>query len=318
MAALDGARFALIDTLAALGGRQRSASPCAACGASEVVTLAARIRDRDGFGVVACGECGLGRLDPLPVSTVSYYEGDFVKINNPGKSLLAVRSSGIKTEDAERRIVRLAGVLTSGAQILEVGCHAGTFLQLAQLRSAASFTGTELDRGFREELQREGFDVRSTLEDCAGQSFDAIMVFHVLEHIARPVEFLQAIGRLLGPSGRLVIEVPNLTDALLWTYTIPKYRDHYWRYAHVWYFSAAPLRRLLETAGFAVDRLEPIQRYGLLNHLQWLSEGRPGPGEQFSSLVSREMDQEYRDAIIRTGRADTLWAECHLVTPCAV
>lgn len=309
MAPVEHGSLELIELLAAHGPRQPASCPCVSCGGGEVVTLAPRMRDREGFAVVACVTCGLGRLDPMPADTESYYEQEFVDTHNPGKSLQTVRTSGIKVQDAERRLERLAPTLTAGTKVLEVGCHAGTFLHHAAGRSPARFTATELDRRFRDELRAEGFDVRATLDDCAPERYDVILLFHVLEHIPAAVEFLQSLGRLLVPGGRLVIEVPSLTDALLWSYNVPEFWTHYWRFAHVWYFSPAPLAQLLTRAQFRLDGVEPVQRYSLRNHLHWMNERRPGAGERFAPFVSHSMEREYREAVIRAGRTDTLWAE---------
>lgn len=284
--------------------------------------LAPRTRDRSDFGVVACAECGLGRLDPLPSGTEVYYQRAYwEEARQPdGESLddiLAVRNQAVKVQDTERRLRKLAARLGPGTRVLDAGCGSGAFLHAVRERSAVVTTGIEPHESFREHLRREGFEVYPSLLECSGEVYDLVVLFHVLEHLEDPVKFLTQLRPFLAPRGTLVVEVPNLADALLWLYRVPAYWEFYWQYPHIWYFSAGPLRHLLARAGYEVVCLEEAQRYGLANHLQWLSEGVPGPGEKFAPFVSPRMDLEYRDAIIRRGFSDTLWVECRPVVACA-
>ena len=43
----------------------------------------------------------------------------------------------------------------------------------------------------------------------APHSFDAVVIWHVLEHLPDPQATLEAVGEILKPGGVLVIAVPN-------------------------------------------------------------------------------------------------------------
>ena len=80
-------------------------------------------------------------------------------------------------------------------------------------------------------------------------SFDAITLYHVLEHISELNPFLSELRRVLKPgSGTLVIEVPNgesLQSRLQkadWPYVHP--------HDHLYYFSLYSLPKLLQKHGF--------------------------------------------------------------------
>ena len=81
-------------------------------------------------------------------------------------------------------------------------------------------------------------------------SFDFIMLSHVVEHIPEPLEFLQLVHRLLKKGGTVYIEVPNYESFSR------KYSQQYW-YAwetprHLLMFSPKTITKLLEKAGFTV------------------------------------------------------------------
>jgi 2-polyprenyl-3-methyl-5-hydroxy-6-metoxy-1,4-benzoquinol methylase len=97
-------------------------------------------------------------------------------------------------------------------RILEIGCGCGNFIALAQ-KQGLSVEGLEQNPRAIEEAVRRGFRVREgTAEDAARQSsnsYDALCSFQVLEHIARPGEFLRACCSILRPGGLLIFAVPN-------------------------------------------------------------------------------------------------------------
>lgn len=301
-------------TLASASTR-RSVPPCVACHGEDVVVLAPQVKDRNEFAVVGCCQCGLGRIDPLPTTGVEeYYGRTYQEEKNPGQDSRTVRAQPIKERDTERRWRELAHLLVRGTLVLDIGCGSGGFLHVALARSEASLSAIEPHEAFRTQLLQEGFDVRRSLSDCSDKVYDLIVLFHVLEHVVDPLGLLRTIAPRLKSGGRLVIEVPSMTDALLWAYKIPAFWNFYWQFPHIWYFSPAPLRRILEACGYQAV-ITPVQRYGLRNHLQWLNEEVPGSGDQFSKFIAAEMEEEYCARVKAAGACDTLWAECQ-VEPC--
>jgi ubiquinone/menaquinone biosynthesis C-methylase UbiE len=85
--------------------------------------------------------------------------------------------------------------------------------------------------------------------DFPDAHFDAITLYHVLEHISELNPLLSELRRVLKPqTGTLIVEVPNgesLQSRLQkadWPYVHP--RDH------LYYFSARSLPKLLQKHGF--------------------------------------------------------------------
>lgn len=207
-----------------------------------------------------------------------------------------------------RRMNYLKPYLQGTADLLEVGCSSG-FMLHPLVADGHRCTGVEPSGAFGDYLKNRGLEVYSTLEHLPSTArrahFDIVMHFFVLEHIARPQAFLEAQLELLKPGGRIVFEIPNAADPLFSVYDIPAFERFYWSVAHPWYFSEASLRYLLEKIGRPFQVLLD-QRYDLSNHMVWARDGRPGGMGRFTQSLGAELEEDYKKALIRTGKCDTL------------
>ena len=208
-----------------------------------------------------------------------------------------------------RRMRYLKRHLEGSLSILEVGCSSGFMLQ-PLIDLGHECLGIEPSGLFSEDLRRRGIRTYESLEqlassDEARRRFDLVMHFFVLEHIAQPRPFLEAQLALLKPAGKILFEVPNVADPLYSVYDIPAFERFYWSIAHPWYFSEASLRFLLEQVGRPYGILLD-QRYDLSNHMIWARDGRPGGMGRFTAVLGQELEETYRQALIRRGRCDTL------------
>jgi len=95
----------------------------------------------------------------------------------------------------------------------------------------------------------------SFLEDSgyAEDSFDVITLNHVLEHVPDPYSSLLLIGRLLRPSGILIIQVPNLKSLAF--YASREYFSHLDVPRHLFQFEKSTLEGFLNRAGLRVIRI---------------------------------------------------------------
>src|SRR5690606_34245369 len=95
--------------------------------------------------------------------------------------------------------------------LLDVGTGTGFFLKAMKSREW-EVTGTEKSPQARifakEKLNLDLLDHQG-LFGLADQRFDVITLWHVLEHIHRLNENMEAYFRLLKPNGKLIIAVPN-------------------------------------------------------------------------------------------------------------
>lgn len=282
-------------------------SICALCGSMESQEVKHGVRYGPDLSVRCCRVCGLVFLWPCPQSDqlaayyVSEFRAQYLGSIDPEKTYTKRMSEG---HDRARRLLPYVHQNTS---VLDVGASSGAFLD-----SISGFVGeavgVELDEAHREwGCKVKGLTIVPSLAELGDKRFGLITLLHTLEHVESPIRFLRQLAEYLEIGGRLAIEVPNVTDALLTIYNIPTFSGFYYQRAHLYYFSADTLRRTIETAG-GKGLIEGIQRYDLSNHIRWMLSGEPGGQGYYRDVLTGEANTAYAAALIKSGHADTLWA----------
>lgn len=279
---------------------------CDVCGTSAAALLQRGVRNRRDVDVYKCSGCGLVRLGPLPTEDElkAYYTDSYREAHEPGLA----PEGAYRTElpEARARVERLRPLLGPQSSVLELGASSGAFVDSLRpfVKSAVGVEPSVRHRTWARETL--GLEMLADLSDARGRRFDAVVLFHVLEHVRHPVEFLKELSGLLAPGGFLGIEVPNADDALLSAYKVPAFGPFYYQDAHLWYFNGDTLSRALKAAGLAAE-VSWIQRYDLSNHLHWLGAGVPGGKGRYAGLLGPAVDAAYADALCRARVSDTLW-----------
>jgi SAM-dependent methyltransferase len=144
--------------------------------------------------------------------------------------------------------------------LLDIGAGRGRFVSSAR---AAGWSAKGIEpsaRGVQAARAVYGVELDPLSLAEASGTYDAVTLWHVLEHMEDPGEALAHVASLLGPGGRLLIGVPNLASVQArigrdrWFHLdLPRHRTH---------FTPGGLRSLLERHGFAVEREE----HTLLEH----------------------------------------------------
>lgn len=233
-------------------------SSCIICGSG----LAVLLFSKDGYPIVKCGHCGLVFVDPrfFPASSSEglydegYFAGgiygDYIGERNYRLDLFA------------RKLRFVEAHVPVGGKLLDVGCAAGYFLEVAENRGY-DVNGVEVAKyatdHIKESLQTKVFT--GTLEDARFPkgSFDAITMWDVAEHLPRPVDTLIETHRVLRDGGKLILETVNVSclNAKILGAKWPLYRPPF----HLFYFSINTITKLLTRCGFKVANVEPMQTY---------------------------------------------------------
>jgi SAM-dependent methyltransferase len=99
---------------------------------------------------------------------------------------------------------------------LDVGCGSGSFLHVLAFRTGIRGEGLEVSPAAAAAAREQyGLTVHAGDVDTADfpdGSFDLVTLFHVLEHLPRPLEALAKIHRWLSGGGMLLVQVPNLAS----------------------------------------------------------------------------------------------------------
>jgi len=198
------------------------------------------------FEVEECLACALSRTRvPEDFDAGKYYPPMYYGLKN--KRFVGAVETAIRMfrHRRARQLQRWSGLETG--RVLDIGCGRG--LMLAKLKENGwTAVGTESSSA-ASEYGRDvlGLDIKiaAELADCGFEdnAFDAVALWHVLEHQARPFEFLTEVRRILKPGGVLIAEVPNFGS---WQAGMNKGR---WIYTevprHLFHFSFGCLRDIL-------------------------------------------------------------------------
>src|SRR5713226_7081695 len=211
-----------------------------------------------GFAIRQCVKCGLMRLSPQPGAD------EFADYYPPNYWFDPQRDATSRLEEMYRRLVLRDHVwfveralLHSGVSgpVLDVGCGGGLLIGMLRERGVYAI-GLDLSQdAARLARQRHSVDaVAGNLPTSpfAPQSFAAVTMFHVLEHVREPLIYLCEAGRLLKPHGRLIVQVPN---AASWQFAV---LGRAWNGVdaprHLHLFRDCDVERMLDSMGFEIVR----------------------------------------------------------------
>ncbi|MEP7176182.1 MAG: class I SAM-dependent methyltransferase [Gemmatimonadales bacterium] len=275
---------------------------CLLCGADDatpVVRSAAQMSSRGGvFTFVRCRRCGLVYLNPrVPEEEIgAWYGPDYLPHRGEaawGRYAAFAAEGQRRTDRARVRWTVRYAAPSRTSVVLDVGCGRPTYLEALHRRTGARGVGLDFsDAGWRNDPERweaAGLELHHGRLEEAGlqRRFDAITMWHALEHDYRPLDTLRRLRDLANDGATLLVEVPNheaLTRRLhgsAWAgYHTPR---------HTAVFTPRTLGAVLERAGW---RLVRQHAHGTLDPyvLWWLGRqeraGRPLDGELGSRFPS--------------------------------
>jgi len=147
----------------------------------------------------------------------------------------------------------------AGSAVLEIGAGRGYLVKRLQ-DAGAEALGIEPGRANAPHWARHGVSI---IEDSfptakIAETFDLVLAYTLLQQIEDPVSFLDAVRRRLKPGGLAVFAVPDCSVYI--ADGDPGMLLH-----DIWsYFTPATLRHLLQSAGFAVRRLQQARHGGVI------------------------------------------------------
>src|SRR5207249_5228459 len=141
-------------------------------------------------------------------------------------------------------------------RLLEIGCFRGVFAD--RIRAAGwDVTGLEPEiSGLRHAREKYGLKVVHGIlphPELEPNSFDAVVMLHVIEHMPDPAANVREIRKLIKPGGILVVETLRF-DSLMFKILGRRERSIGNCNGHIYFFTVPTLTSLLEKQGFKVER----------------------------------------------------------------
>jgi 2-polyprenyl-3-methyl-5-hydroxy-6-metoxy-1,4-benzoquinol methylase len=268
--------------------RQGASARCELCGGEREFAFTTTDRNRAlsarRFSYERCRQCGTYALADVPDDLGIYYPVEYY--GDPDLDVLERAAAS----DAEQAKLALIRAHRPGGRLIEIGPGGGEF-SLAARHAGFEVSVIEMDQPTCERVERtigvaaicsaEPENVLSELPPS-----DAVVLWHVLEHLPRPGLTLERIAANLAPGGVAAIAVPN-PESL-------QFRLLRGRWAHVdapRHLFLVPLAALVERAGahglsFAsATSSDPAGRHW--NRFGWEYAVRRFPAVRPSSRLTR-------------------------------
>jgi 2-polyprenyl-3-methyl-5-hydroxy-6-metoxy-1,4-benzoquinol methylase len=210
--------------------------------------------------IVDCASCSLVYMNPRPhhqrvQDAYGQVEDRRYLIEESGR--VATFSESL---DVVRRHVR-------AGRLLDVGCHVGTFLRLAE-DAGFDVSGVEPSRWAASIARNRlaGTVHTGAIEDAPVPSdhYDAVTMWDVIEHLPDPASDLRAIRAALRPGGVLAISTMDIDAAF------PRLAGRRWPWymqMHLVYFSRRTLAEMLRREGFHIAEVRSHRRTVRVSYL---------------------------------------------------
>jgi SAM-dependent methyltransferase len=228
------------------------------------VFSARRLPDRVHYRMVTCDTCGLLRSDPVASEELlaKLYESSSFDYGEEVESLQATygRALGWLEEHSSQR-----------QALLEIGCGNGFFLQQAHRQGWKEVCGVEpsADAIAKAPPELDGAIVRDVMR--AGlfppESFDAVCLFQVLDHISNPVELLKECLAVLRPGGQILAFNHN---ASAWSARVLGERSPIVDIEHTYLYSPETMRTIFTKVGFTDPQVRSVRNTYSLAYLAQL------------------------------------------------
>jgi len=238
---------------------------CPVCGSQHIhpqLSAVDHTVSRETFAIWHCDDCTLRFTQDVPNQDAigAYYQSeDYISHSDSKKGLInnLYHKVRVLTLAGKRKLVLKYTGIEKG-KILDIGCGTGAFLNSMQT-TGWEITALEPDPTARlkaKTLYGIHPDPPGKLFELPDSSYNAITMWHVLEHVHELHAYMEKISKLLAPGGKLFIAVPNYTskDAAAYgadwaAYDVPR---------HLYHFSPQSMALLAGKHGLKITTYKPM------------------------------------------------------------
>lgn len=217
---------------------------------------------RETFEIWQCQRCGLRFTQDVPdaVSIGAYYRSDnYISHTNTTKGLINRLYHFVRKQTLSNKYRLISSATrTRQGKLLDIGAGTGAFVAHMKERGW-EVTGLEPDEVARETARTDNRVQLLEMDHLFSfppESFDAITLWHVLEHVHELHPYMERLKTLIKRDGRIFIAVPNYTayDAVVYqaawaAYDVPR---------HLYHFSPDAMEGLLTGHGLQLQFSQPM------------------------------------------------------------
>lgn len=217
---------------------------------------------KEEFSIVACKSCDFKFTNPRPADEDlgKYYQSeDYISHSNTKKGLISQLYHRVRSHTLQTKVQLMAQYVSRGT-VLDYGCGTGYFMEACVKAGWKSF-GMEPDRGARKIAFESGLNVSENKEvleqKTSDLKFNAITLWHVLEHVTDLEETLKYFRSKLNREGVLIIAVPNHKS-----FDAKVYQENWAAYdvpRHLYHFEPATIEKLMLNYGFKLEAMHPMK-----------------------------------------------------------
>lgn len=279
-------------------------SHCPVCNSTNINPLLT-VKDfsvsKEEFVVWQCGNCTLRFTQDVPDEAAigPYYQSpDYISHSNTSKGLLNQLYQRVRRHTLAQKARLIVAWTKENGKILDIGAGIGAFLSVMK-ESGWDIKGIEPDEGARrkaKELFGLALETPAALPKLPGHQYDAVTLWHVLEHVHQLHPYMEQLKNLLAPKGKIFIAVPNYTSA-----DAAAYRNYWAAYdvpRHLYHFSPQSMDVLMQQHGLKVIARKPMWfdafYISLLSSnyhrgkISWIGAGFNGLRSNAKALLNKE------------------------------
>ncbi len=237
---------------------------CPVCNSTNInplLTVKDHSVSKEEFVVWQCSQCSLRFTQDVPDedSIGPYYRSpDYISHSNTNKGLLNRLYQQVRKYTLQKKAKLIIQFTKQEGKLLDIGAGIGAFLFVMK-EKGWKVKGIEPDEGAREkagELFSLKLDHPSALFTLPEKQYDAITLWHVLEHVHQLHPYTEQLKNLLAPKGKIFVAVPNYTSA-----DAAAYRNYWAAYdvpRHLYHFAPASIDMLMKQHGLKVTAKKPM------------------------------------------------------------
>ena len=251
-----------------------------------------------------CHNCDIVFLHPFPKNKqindfYQHHYGNYMKKRSKEQewSNLSKQFDILKKRDIPLRSPFLKKYLKKG-NVCDVGSSTGFMIEYL-IKQGRDVYGVEPSDEHRIFSEKKGYKIFKNMNEV-NLKFDNVINYYVLEHVNKPINFIENLLNLLKKNGHLILEVPNREDFLLKQVNLKSYKDFILQKMHVMNYSIHSLRYLFDKFNIKYEILRG-EKYSLDNHLNWLTYNKPGKVEM---NISKSLKNNYNRMLIENNLND--------------